>query len=143
MVKTMCNICGRSTVGIPSIYNKILGRVCGDCLNHIKENIVRQNQTLEAQAQMLALQSVIERDIEENPYGTYIFEAILDSLSRYQMTLIRYTKHKEYIKLAYRGEYRRANVIISIEANGRGVHVTVCKADRSNKVYVERSFGES
>ena len=143
MVKTMCNICGRSTVGIPSIYNKILGRICGDCLNHIKENIVRQNQTLEAQAQMLALQSVIESDIEIHPCGTYIFEAILDSLSRYQMTLIRYTKHKEYIKLTYRGEYRRANVIISIEANGRGVHVKVCKADRSNKVYVERSFGES
>lgn len=141
MVKTMCNICGRSTVGIPSIYNKILGRVCGDCLNHIKESIVRQNQTLESQAQMLALQSVIERDIEENPYSTYIFEAILDSLSRYRMTLIRYTKHKECIKLIYRGEYRRANVIISIEANSKGVHVKVCKADRSNKVYVERDFG--
>lgn len=148
MVKTMCNICGKNTIDSSSIHNRVLGKVCTSCLNQIKMSAMHGTNSGETQTQVLALQSVVEKDIEKHPYNSWIFEAIQDSLSRYRMELISYNNSCGRIQIRYRGEYRRAEVIIEINTDqyseGGGVApvvVTVYNAKNDHKVYVERTFG--
>lgn len=139
MHKYMCNMCGRS--GSIVLQHKILGRVCSRCYNsEVINPLVTEENMEEVDIRQLALKDSLEKLILTYEFGILMLKAIDDSLSRYQMKLIKAIQNKQGLCISYIGKYKRSQVIIDIyNSLDSTVVCRVCGTEKG-KPYITRVF---